>query len=134
MIPVPTLDALAADPSRALALPPDVRRRLALDAIALAHMLAVVEGAPVAEPVGPDRAMRLEEAAPRLGIAPKTLARWCREQPKWAECVTHRSPRKILLSASRFDAALRAHVAGAEAPRRGRGAARFPLAQEHMGV
>lgn len=130
LAPIPTLDQLKADPGKALTLPPDVRRRLALDAITVAHLLAVVEGAVVAELPAPDHALRLDEAAPRLGIAVKTLAQWTREKPEWAACVVHRSRSKILLSAARFEAALRDSIAGSSTsiPVSGRRGARAPMA------
>jgi len=116
LAPIPTLDEIAAHPERPLL--PDVARALLIPAKTAAAVVErwALEGSANGIAAAPDRTLRLDEAAPRLGLAIKTLARWTRTKPEWAACVVSRSQNRILLSASRFEATLRDHVAGEMAP------------------
>lgn len=126
---VPTLDSIAAQPDRVLSR--DVALALLIKAKTVAAVVErwALEG-PTPDAHAPDRALRLDEAAPRLGITTKTLAQWIKDKPAWGACVLHRSRSRILLSAARFEATLRDHVAGSttSTPVSGRRGARAPMA------
>jgi excisionase family DNA binding protein len=71
LAPVPSLDELAADPTKATALPADARQTLALRAVAVLAALAVapVPANPGLEADDGDRLLSVGEAAQRLGVS-----------------------------------------------------------------
>lgn len=77
LAPVPTLDELAADPTKAAALPPQARQTLALRAVAALAALAVAPAPAIPSPEAPDQERLLDvgEAARRLGVSRDWLYR-----------------------------------------------------------
>ncbi len=74
---VPTLDELAADPTRAGTLPLEARQALVLRALAALAALAVVPSPAIPPSEVPDheRLLDVDEAARRLGVSPDWLYR-----------------------------------------------------------
>jgi hypothetical protein len=74
---VPTLDELAADPTKAGALPPEARQTLVLRALAALAALAVAPSPAILPYEVPDheRLLDVDEAARRLGVSPDWLYR-----------------------------------------------------------
>lgn len=78
LAPVPSLDELASDPTKAAGLSPDVARALTLRCAAVLTALAAVGGpanAPAREPPADDHLLTADEAAARLGTSPRWLRR-----------------------------------------------------------
>ena len=78
-MPVPSLDALAADPAQAAALPPEVAQalwtRCVLVQAALLPRLTALNGAGASEAAEADRLLTVEEAARTLGVSEDWLYR-----------------------------------------------------------
>ncbi len=111
LTPIPTLDALAEEPERALGLSREVgsalMAKLSAAQMALARW-ALELPANGATPPEPDRALTLSEAAERAQLSPATLKRWVREKPDWRKIAVIRSGNKVRLSAHGLEALLSA--------------------------
>jgi hypothetical protein len=82
-VPVPSLDALVRDPGQAAGLPPEIRRVVMLQCVALIGACAVAES-PVtlpASPTEPDQYVSATEAARLLGVTSRWLYRNKRRLP-----------------------------------------------------
>ena len=82
--PVPSLDAIAADPSQATSVPPAARRHLYYNALAVLNALAPLLTAPVTTPAGTqeaDRLLTVNEAAAKLGMTKDWLYRHAKSLP-----------------------------------------------------
>jgi excisionase family DNA binding protein len=77
----PGLDDLAADPSRAADLAPEVARALILRAAAVVAALATSPSAGPPAPVPEDRLLSVDEAARLLGVSPDWLYRRAHRLP-----------------------------------------------------
>lgn len=77
LAPVPSLDELAADPTKAAALPAEARQALTLRAVAALAALAVAPApvSPDPDTADGDRLLDVDEAARRLGVSPDWLYR-----------------------------------------------------------
>ena len=75
--PIPTLDELAADPTKAATLPPGARQALVLRAAAALAALAVAPppATPASEAPDRERLLDVAEAADRLGVSRDWLYR-----------------------------------------------------------
>jgi hypothetical protein len=104
MTPEPTLNDLGADLSRALTLPSDVRRRLALQALTIAHALAVVE--PGVDGARHEAPIPMAEAARRLSMSAVTLRHRRHELP-YATFRLPRAGKQIMYDPDRIAAYLR---------------------------
>ena len=102
LVPVPTLDEIAANPALVGELPPHVCAALAAKAagvgIVLAARLAVTPAGPAAANDGePEPPLTVEEAARRLGIAKGTLYRKARTT--YADLLVRTGTAKLLFDA-----------------------------------
>ena len=82
--PVPSLDTIAADPSRAISVPPAARLRLYFSALAVLNALAPLIAAPSTTPAGTpeeDRLLTVNEAVVKLGMTNDWLYRRAKTLP-----------------------------------------------------
>ncbi len=83
LAPVPALDELAADPTKAAALPPEARQALLLRAVVALAALAVAPSPaiPLPESSDQERLLDVGEAARRLGVSRDWLYRRANRLP-----------------------------------------------------
>lgn len=103
LTPIPTLDAIAADPARAAGLPAEARQVLMLRALAALAALATLPACQPAPAPETDRLLDAREAAARLGMTPDWLYRRAPRLP-----FTVRLGRALRFSAAGIDRYIRA--------------------------
>lgn len=109
---VPTLDEIAADPTRATGLPVDLLQVLyarcsALQASLLAALIAAASSRNAARPAEPDALLDVAAAAKRLATTPDWLYRHAGHLP-----FTVRNGRQLRFSTQRIDRYIRERQAG----------------------